>query len=153
MAVGHQVRRSMIASPCMSQAGPLPRDERALDWPARVTHPSREGRSLRPSDCSRCWHGPHRGRCVVVLNGNVLRATTRQCLTTSLCSLEPALTDMSAPPMSSRAILDFRTALTQAFRRYWTLGRVTWSTTGTLSGTRELRPPINEQGWMLKFVT
>jgi hypothetical protein len=51
------------------------RDERALDCPARATHSSGEGRSLRPSDRSRCWHGPHRGRCVVVFNGNVLTVT------------------------------------------------------------------------------
>jgi hypothetical protein len=53
------------------------RDERALDRPARVTHSSGEGRSLRPSDRSRCWRGSHRGRYVVILDGNVLTVTAR----------------------------------------------------------------------------
>src|SRR5262249_26056374 len=49
------------------------RDGHSFDCPSRVTHSSGKGRSLRTPDSSPCWRSPHRGRCVVVLNGNVLR--------------------------------------------------------------------------------
>ena len=41
-----------------------------------VTHFLGEGHFLGPPDRSPCRHNPHRGRCMVVVNGNVLTAWT-----------------------------------------------------------------------------
>src|SRR6516164_9821583 len=57
------------------------RDERALDRPPRVAHSLEEDHSLGLSPCSLCWHSLHRGRRVVVGNGNVLTAQGRSPLT------------------------------------------------------------------------
>src|SRR6516165_4877630 len=48
------------------------RDEPALDRPPRVTHSLGEGYFFRPPDCARCGRRVRRGRCMVVVNGNIL---------------------------------------------------------------------------------
>src|SRR5262249_13444443 len=48
------------------------RDERALDWPTRVTHSPGEGQHPGPPDRPSCWDGPHRRRRVDAVNGNLL---------------------------------------------------------------------------------
>jgi predicted metal-binding membrane protein len=69
------------------------RDEHTLDCSPRVTHSSGEGRSLRAPDRSPCRYGPHRERCVVVLNGNVLTAAhDALCPIASTRSLQPNYT-------------------------------------------------------------
>src|SRR5262249_53777831 len=50
------------------------RHERALDRPTRITHSPGEGHSLGPPDRFPCWDSPHRGRCVAIVNANVLTA-------------------------------------------------------------------------------
>src|SRR6516164_1173432 len=49
-------------------------NERALDCLTRATRPPGEGRSVRPPDHFACRNGPHRGRRVVILDWNALRA-------------------------------------------------------------------------------
>ena len=48
------------------------RNEPALDRSPHVTHFHGEGHFPRAPDCTPCWWDLRRGRCMVVVNGNIL---------------------------------------------------------------------------------